>query len=342
MIIYMRTEATKEEVNKVVKRAKEYGNSCDISKGDQIVIGIKGPTQRISEGYFAELPGVERVFRISKKWKEVSREYHPRDTIVNVNGIEIGKGLVIIAGPCTVESKKQMLETAKMVKEYGAHMLRGGAWKPRTSTYEFQGLGEEGLEYLVEAKQETGLPIVTEIMGAELIPLFEKYSVDVYQVGARNCQNFHLLKALSGINKPVLLKRGPAVTVDEYLCAAEYLFAGNGIKGGNKSIILCERGIKTFETATRNTTDINAMAWIKRYSHLPVIGDPSHATGLRELVPDISRAMVAAGADGLIIEAHYDPENALVDGQQSIRQELEGIIKQCSAIYEVIHQERNL
>lgn len=338
MIVYMKPGATEEEIGRVTARIEQFGNRHDVSRGDQVMIGIKGPTQKIDEGYFAELPGVERVFRISKKWKEVSREYHQRNTVIDVNGVKIGEGLVVIAGPCTVESREQTSETARMVKAYGANMLRGGAWKPRTSTYEFQGLGEEGLEYLALAKEVTGLPIVTEIMGAEMIPLFEKYGVDIYQVGARSCQNFQLLKELSGINKPVLLKRGLAVTIDEYLCAAEYLHAGNGSNSGNKNVILCERGIRTFETATRNTADVNAIAWIKRYSHLPIIGDPSHATGLRELVPDISRAMVAAGADGLIIEAHFAPENALVDGQQSVRDELEGIIKKCKEIYELVHK----
>ncbi|MFH1857674.1 MAG: 3-deoxy-7-phosphoheptulonate synthase, partial [Candidatus Omnitrophota bacterium] len=258
-------------------------------------------------------PGVEKIVTVSSPYKVVSRQYRPRDTVIDVHGVQIGgKRVVVMAGPCTVESHDMLLEIAKKVKQSGARILRGGAFKPRTSPYSFQGLGEEGLRALHEAREKVGLPVVTELMDARQLPLFEEYA-DIIQIGARNMQNFDLLKEVGRSQKPILLKRGMGSTIDELLMSAEYIVAA-----GNPNVILCERGIRTFETATRFTLDISAIPLLKQRSHLPVIADPSHSTGQRSLVAAVSKAAIAAGADGLIIEVHSNPEIAQCDGAQSL------------------------
>lgn len=335
MIIYLKKGATEEQVQDVLRRLESYGNSYNIDReGEHILIGIRGDTRAVSEEAFEILPGVDKVIRVSKKWKEVSREFKNEDTVVNIgNGVKIGGGnFAIIAGPCAVESFEQIMETAELVKAAGAHALRGGAFKPRTSPYDFQGLGESGLKYLSEAKERTGLPVVSEIISPRHIELFMKHNIDVFQVGARNCQNYDLLMALAKTGKPVLLKRGPATHIEEYLNAAEYI-----VSKGNPNVILCERGIKTFEIATRNTTDINAIPYIKQHSHLPIIGDPSHATGMKSLVEPIAGAMVASYADGLIIEAHRNPREAKSDAAQQLNgEELTRIIDRVNAIRNIV------
>ena len=279
------------------------------------VLGLVGDTFNIDPEDFKSLDFVADVKRIQEPYKKANRKLHPEDTIVDVCGHKIGGGhFQVIAGPCSVETSDQMNFVSKAVKASGANLMRGGAFKPRTSPYSFQGLREEGLQMLVDTKQHSGLPVVTEIMDASHLPLFE--NVDVIQVGARNMQNFELLKALSKVNKPILLKRGLANTLDELLMSAEYIMAG-----GNSQVILCERGIRTFETATRNTLDISAIPILKKRSHLPVIVDPSHASGIRWMVEPLSMAAIAAGADGLIIEVHNNPEKARCDGAQSLTPE---------------------
>jgi 3-deoxy-7-phosphoheptulonate synthase len=265
---------------------------------------------------FMLVPGVSRVMRISRPYKIASRQFIPEDSSFPIDGVRIGEnGIVVIAGPCAVESRAQILETAHAVREAGGHALRGGAYKPRTSPYSFQGLGEEGLELLAEAREQTGLPIVTEVMEPDLVPLVAKYA-DVLQIGARNMQNYALLHAAGASMHPVLLKRGMSASIEELLMAAEYI-----LSHGNRRVILCERGIRTFETATRNTTDINAVPVLKSQTHLPVIVDPSHGTGYTQYVTPIARAAVAAGADGIMVEVHPKPESALSDGGQSLRPE---------------------
>jgi 3-deoxy-7-phosphoheptulonate synthase len=262
------------------------------------------------------LPGVEQVVRILQPFKLASRDFHPLNTLIDVRGVCIGgEKLVIIAGPCAVESRSQILETAQAVKEAGATVLRGGAYKPRSSPYTFQGLGEEGLELLAEARELTGLPIITEVMSPEAVPVVGRYA-DIFQIGARNMQNYALLQAVGQTRIPVMVKRGMMNTVQEWLMSAEYV-----LNGGNYEVMLCERGIRTFETATRNTLDINAIPLLKQWTHLPVLGDPSHATGKWDLVAPTARACIAAGADGLIIEVHPDPAAALSDGAQSLKPE---------------------
>jgi len=338
MIVYMKRGATEEQIKAVLRRIEEYGNSYNIDKeGEHVLIGIRGDTRAVSEGVFEQLPGVARVIRVSPTWKEVSREFKPKDTSVDIgNGVKIGGGhFAVIAGPCAVESYEQLIKTAEVVKAAGGHALRGGAFKPRTSPYAFQGLGEEGLKYLKMAKESTGLPIVTEIIAINDIELFLKYDVDVFQVGARNCQNYALLKELAKTGKPILLKRGMATTIEEYLNAAEYL-----LSHGNSNVILCERGIRTFETASRNTTDVNAIPIIKQLSHLPIIGDPSHSTGKRNLVASIAYALAGAGCDGLIIEAHYNPLLAKTDADQQVDgEELKRIIKKSIAIRDIVEED---
>ncbi|MCL2884069.1 MAG: 3-deoxy-7-phosphoheptulonate synthase [Oscillospiraceae bacterium] len=276
------------------------------------ILGLVGDTSVVDIDLLGAMDIVESVKRVSEPYKAANRKFHPMDTVVQVGDVKVGGGgLCLIAGPCSVESEAQICEVARRVKAAGAQMLRGGAFKPRTSPYAFQGLGANGLELLKIARQETGLPIVTELMDLSQLPLFE--DVDVIQVGARNMQNFQMLKELGKIHKPVLLKRGLANTIQEWLMSAEYILAG-----GNKDVILCERGIRTFETETRNTLDISAVPVVKEHSHLPIIVDPSHATGYSKYVYPLSLAAIAAGADGLIIEVHNDPAHALCDGQQCI------------------------
>lgn len=314
LIIVVKKDATKAQFMSLIAALKSYGVSVNVSKGESAtVLGLIGDTTSIDVDTVAANYIVESVKRVQEPYKKANRKFHPDDTVVSVAGRTIGggKNITLIAGPCSVESEEQIVEIAQRVKKTGAGFLRGGAFKPRTSPYSFQGLKAEGLELLRIARKETGLPIVTEIMSIEHLPMFE--DVDVIQVGARNMQNFELLKELGHTDKPILLKRGLANTIEELLMSAEYIMSG-----GNSRVILCERGIRTFETATRNTLDISAVPVLKRLSHLPVIVDPSHAAGLPWLVEPLSKAAIAAGADGLIIEVHNHPQQALSDGAQSI------------------------
>lgn len=314
MIIVMKPDATKENIQKVEERLQQVGLKAHLSTGeDCTIIGVIGDRKKIANLEVSMLEGVEKTVRITEKYKLVSRHFHPEDTIVDVDGVKIGgKEVVVMAGPCSVESIEQLREAAKAVKAGGAKFLRGGAFKPRTSPYDFQGLAEEGLKMLREVADEEGLKVVTEIVDKDDIELVGKYA-DIYQVGARNMQNFQLLKALGKAKKPVMLKRGLAATISEWLNAAEYIMAG-----GNEQVIFCECGIRTYETFTRNTLDLSAVAAIKELSHLPIIVDPSHGTGRWEMVRPMARAAVAAGCDGLIIEVHPHPEVALSDGDQSL------------------------
>lgn len=319
MIIIMQTSATAAEISAVISRVEEMGFRPHMSQGqERTIIGVIGDDRRVADPeQFTLLPGVERTMRVSHPYKLASREFHPEDTLVALNGSRVGeKKIVIIAGPCSVESRNQILESAHAVKEAGATALRGGAFKPRSSPYSFQGLGEKGLELLAEAREQTGLPIVTEVMEPAMVPVVAKYA-DVLQIGARNMQNFALLHAAGASQHTVLLKRGMMSTMEELLMSAEYI-----LSHGNQRVILCERGIRTFETYTRNTFDINAIPVLKQRTHLPIIADPSHAVGKWEFVSAASRAAIAAGADGIIVEVHPNPAEALSDGAQSLRPEV--------------------
>ena len=315
MIVNMSSTATAEEINHIIDRIRECGFQAHVIHGaERTVIGAVGSSNRRSEiEALRAAPGVEEVIQIAHPFKLVSRQLRQTRTVVDVRGVAVGGDeLVVIAGPCSVESEEQLMQTAHAVKAAGAEMLRGGAYKPRTSPYDFQGLGVEALRFLKQASRETGLPIVTEVMSEMDVEIVAEYA-DVLQVGARNMQNFSLLRKLAPVPKPILLKRGPSATVKEWLLAAEYLLAG-----GNANVILCERGIKTFETATRNTLDLAAVALVKELSHLPVLADPSHGTGMRSLITPMSKAAAAAGADGIMVEVHPCPERALSDGPQSL------------------------
>ena len=318
MIIVLKPQSTKQMVDNFVDSLqKNYDVKVNEWVGTQsTVLGLIGDTSAIDIDYISAQDIVESVKRVQEPYKKANRKFHPDDTVITLpGGQKIGDGsLSLIAGPCSVESERQIVEIAKSVKDSGAQFLRGGAFKPRTSPYAFQGLKAEGLELLREARKVTGLPIVTEIMRVSHIPLFE--DVDIIQVGARNMQNFELLKELGRLDKPILLKRGLSSTIEELLMSAEYIMAG-----GNENVILCERGIRTYETYTRNTLDISAVPILKKLSHLPVIVDPSHASGISWLVEPLALAAVAAGADGLIIEVHNDPQHALSDGAQSLTPE---------------------
>jgi 3-deoxy-7-phosphoheptulonate synthase len=317
MIVIMKQGATKTQVVNVTARIEQLGCQAHISEGDErTIIGIIGNGRPLDRAQIERMDGVERTVPVLRPFKLTSRDFHPQDTIVPINGISVGgKRLVVMAGPCAVEGRKQLLEAAQAVKRAGAHILRGGAFKPRTSPYSFQGLGEEGLRLLAATREETGLPVVTEVMSPEQVPLVATYA-DILQVGARNMQNYALLHAVGEAQRPVLLKRGMMSTIEELLMSAEYI-----LSHGNDRVLLCERGIRTFEKYTRNTLDINAVPLLKQLSHLPVIVDPSHATGKWELVSAVSRAAVAAGADGLLIEVHPHPSRALSDGAQSLKPE---------------------
>jgi 3-deoxy-7-phosphoheptulonate synthase len=313
----MQHNASEQQIADVVARVEGLGLRAHLSRGEErTIIGVIGDDRPIDPAHFERLDGVEKSVPILRPYKMASRDMHPADTTFALDGARIGSGeMLIIAGPCSVESREQLLETACAVKEAGAHALRGGAFKPRTSPYSFQGLGEKALAWLAEAREVTALPVVTEVMSSEQVPLVTRYA-DVLQIGARNMQNYPLLQAAGRSGHPVLLKRGLMATIEELLMSAEYL-----LSNGNARVILCERGIRTFETSTRNTTDINAIPVLKHLSHLPVILDPSHATGKWEYVTAIARAGVAAGADGLIIEVHPHPEEARSDGAQSLKPE---------------------
>lgn len=324
MIIAIKNNTSKEQFENLIAWLETRNVSVHISKGEyQTVLGLIGDTRNIDIELLEGLDIVQKVTRITDPFKNVNRKFHPDDTIVSVGDAKVGGGhFSIIAGPCSVESEEQIIAVAKSVKQSGATMLRGGAFKPRTSPYDFQGLRAEGIEFLLEAKKETGLPIVTEIMDASHLHLFE--DVDVIQVGARNMQNFELLKELGRTKKPILLKRGLANTLKELLMSAEYIIAG-----GNENIMLCERGIRTFETYTRNTLDLSAVPMLKELSHLPVIVDPSHASGISRLVKPMALAAAASGADGLMIEVHNDPVHALCDGAQSLTPEQFDDVAKC-------------
>jgi len=317
MIIALKPGANKEDVQKLIIDLEKLGVKVDTSQGaSQSVLGLVGDTTVINDEALKANHLVEKVIRVQEPYKRANRAFHPHDTIVefecNGNKAKIGKGnFSVIAGPCSVESRDQLTSIARSVKKSGAAFLRGGAFKPRTSPYSFQGMGCSGLDLMVEAKKETGLPIVTELMEISQLELFD--DVDMIQVGARNMQNFNLLKELGRCRKPILLKRGMASTMTELLMAAEYVMAG-----GNDKIVLCERGIRGFDNFTRNILDIAIIPALKKKTHLPVIVDPSHATGLSWMVPDMSKAAIAAGADGIIVEVHNDPECALCDGEQSL------------------------
>jgi 3-deoxy-7-phosphoheptulonate synthase len=314
MIVNMSEKATEEQIQHVIDRIREAGYQPHTTRGtERTIVAAVGSGRRHEIEALQVAPGVDNVVAIAQPFKLVSRQVNPERTVVYVDGVAIGgPEVVVIAGPCSVESREQLLDTARAVKRAGATMLRGGAYKPRTSPYDFQGLGLEALKILQEAHRETGLPVVTEVMSTEDVDLICEYA-DMLQVGARNMQNFALLRRLATIRKPILLKRGPSATVKEWLLAAEYLLAG-----GNHDVVLCERGIKTFETEMRNTMDLAAVALARDLSHLPVMADPSHGTGKQSLIAAVSRAAVAVGADGLIIEVHPCPERALSDGPQSL------------------------
>ncbi len=314
MIVVMKTGCSQDEISHVTKRIEDIGLKAHISKGiEHTVIGVLGKVFPELRDTLELLPGVDQVIPVSKPYKLASREFHPQDTIVKINGVAIGGNeIVVMAGPCAIESEEQLLATARAIKAAGATVLRGGAFKPRTSPYQFRGLGESGLKILAEVGEETQMPIITEVMAPNNVDLVAKYA-DILQIGARNMQNFILLDEVGKTKKPVLLKRGLSSNFQEWLLAAEYILAQ-----GNEQVILCERGIRTFETYTRNTMDISAIPIIEKVSHLPIVADPSHATGKWYLVPPLALAAVAAGADGLLIEVHPNPDLALADGPQSL------------------------
>jgi 3-deoxy-7-phosphoheptulonate synthase len=338
MIIIMRPDATDEQINHVVEKLKQHGFGIHLSQGvERTVIGAIGDKSVIELETIQMLSGVSEIVPIRKPYKLVSREFKKEDTVVRISktlSIGAGQKVVVIAGPCSVEGKNEILEVAEIVKKMGARALRGGAYKPRTSPYSFQGLGEEGLKYLAEARRKTGLPVVTEVMDTREVELVAKYA-DMLQVGARNMQNFNLLKEIGSTKKPVLLKRGAGATIKELLMSAEYI-----ISEGNKDVVLCERGIRTFENLTRNTLDLNAVPVIKKLTHLPVVVDPSHGTGEWDLVPAMAKAAVAAGADGLLVEVHPRPDAALSDGPQSLKPDtFEELMKELKLIAKAIGRE---
>lgn len=314
MIVVMKPHASAEDIDKVLKRLKSLGFDTHLSEGvERTIIGAIGEKKDIAMDSLSVMPGVEKVVPILQPFKLAGREFKPQQTVVSVGDVPIGGDeVIIIAGPCAVESREQLFAAAEAAKRGGARLLRGGAFKPRTSPYSFQGLQEEGLKLLAEARERTGLPVVTEVVNPRDIETVASYA-DMLQIGARNMQNFTLLREVGQTGKPVLLKRGPAATVEEWLMAAEYV-----ISEGNYNVVLCERGIRTFETATRFTLDLNAIPLVKKLSHLPIIADPSHGTGRWELVTPMAKAAVAAGADGIMVEIHPEPDEALSDGPQSL------------------------
>ena len=336
MVIVMKKEASERQTSNVLAKIEDCGLTSHVSQGQiRTIIGVVGDNNRVDSAIFESLEGVERVVRLLGPFKLASRDFKKENSIFSVDGCQIGdKKLIIMAGPCAVESRDQIVETALSVKKSGATLLRGGAFKPRTSPYSFQGLGEEGLKYLAQARDMAGIGVVTEVIRPEEVPLVAQYA-DVLQVGARNMQNFALLHAVGESHKPVLLKRGMMSTIEEFLNAAEYILSHN-----NPRVILCERGIRTFETYTRNTLDINAVPVLKNLSHLPVVVDPSHGTGKREYVAPVSRAAIAAGADGLIVEVHPNPESAISDGVQSLHlDEFSDLMGELRKLAEVLGRE---
>ncbi len=334
ILVVMQKEATVKETGHVLKIIEEMGYRPHFSREEGRTIIAVVEFQQEEAGRFEHLPGVEQVVSTQKPFKLVSREFKSENTVVRVNGVKIGgEELVVMAGPCSVEDRKQVLETAIFMKELGVKVLRGGAFKPRTSPYTFQGLGEKGLDILAEVKEEVGILIVTECLSAVLLPKVAQVA-DIIQIGSRNMQNFALLEEVGRLNKPILLKRGMMSTIEEFLMSAEYI-----LSKGNYNVILCERGIRTFEKATRNTLDVSAIPVVKELSHLPIIADPSHATGIRSVVPSAARACVAAGADGLLVEVHPYPEKALSDGSQSLNfKEFRTMMEQVKGIAETMKQ----
>ena len=333
MLIVMRQGATPQQVEGVVAAVEARGLRAHAIPGAQrTAIGITGNKGAVEMPVFESLPGVLEVIRVSHAYKLVSREVKPDDTVVEVGGVPVGgRTLVLVAGPCAVESREQTLTIARRVKAAGAHLLRGGAFKPRTSPYAFQGLGEKGLEILAEARAETGLPVITEAVDADGVDLVERYA-DAIQIGARNMQNFSLLKRAGQAKKPVVLKRGMSATLEEFLLSAEYILAE-----GNYAVILCERGVRTFSDFSRNTLDLSVVPAVKALSHLPILVDPSHGTGRRDKVAPLSRAAAAVGADGVMVEVHHDPDRALSDGPQSITPEMfEGLVRELRQIAPVL------
>ena len=334
MIVILKKNPDQQQLDRLRSWLEERHISIHPSVGvNQTIWGLVGDTSHLDINLIASLDIVDDVKRVQEPYKNANRKFHPADTVVKVGSTTVGGGsLTLIAGPCSVESEEQICTIAQQVKASGATMLRGGAFKPRTSPYSFQGLRNEGIRLLSIAKKVTGLPIVTEIMDASQLDCFD--DVDVIQVGARNMQNFELLKVLGELRKPILLKRGLSATYEELLMSAEYIMAG-----GNENVILCERGVRTFETYTRNTMDVTAVPVLKQLSHLPVLVDPSHAAGKYKLVPPLAKAALAAGADGLIIEVHNDPEHALCDGPQSLRPEVfDKLAGDLRAIHELVHR----
>lgn len=339
MIIVMNGKTDDADVEKVIQKLREMGHKVHISRGERrIVLGVIGDVENLASVPFYAFNGVEEIIRIMKPYKLASREFKDFDTIIKVKDVIIGgKEVIVMAGPCVIENEKQIFETAQQVKAAGAKILRGGAFKPRTSPYSFQGLGEEGLKLLAQAGKETGLAVVTEVMSVNQIELVGKYT-DIFQVGARNMQNFVLLKELGKTKKPILLKRGLAATIEELLLSAEYI-----LSQGNYEVILCERGIRTFENYTRNTLDLSAIPALKRLSHLPVIVDPSHATGRWRLVSPMAKAAIAAGTDGLLIEVHTDPKSSLSDGAQTLKLDtFTQLIKELRPIIQAVGREFNI
>ena len=333
MVVVMKPGTAKQDIDALVAKLKKMNLDVGITNGvGCTILGLVGDTTAVDMDKISINPHVERVMRVQEPYKKANRKFHPADTVVTVGSARIGGGsFSVIAGPCSVESEAQICEVAEDVKRSGAALLRGGAFKPRTSPYSFQGMGTAGLELLLEAKKKTGLPIVTEIMDPRMAELFEE-EVDVVQVGARNMQNFELLKEVGKMSKPILLKRGLSNTYEEWIMSAEYIMAA-----GNENVILCERGVRTFETYTRNTLDVSAIPAVKQMSHLPVIVDPSHAAGMYWMVEPLALAAVAAGADGLIIEVHNDPAHAKCDGQQSLTpQKFDALMHKVSAMVDLV------
>ncbi|MEG1857987.1 MAG: 3-deoxy-7-phosphoheptulonate synthase [Pseudoflavonifractor sp.] len=330
MVVILKPNFTRQQMEDAVSSMEKGGVKVMVSKGSETtILGAEGDTSKLDEELLSQLPGVERVMRVSEPFKKANRKFHPDDSVITMGGgVQIGGNrLAVIAGPCSVESEEQIAAIAASVKSSGAVALRGGAYKPRTSPYAFQGMGTRGIDFLVEARAKTGLPIVTELMSADQLPLFVE-CVDLIQIGARNMQNFDLLKKVGKTQKPILLKRGLSSTIEEWIMSAEYILAG-----GNPNVILCERGIRTFETYTRNTLDLSAVLAAKQMCHLPVVVDPSHACGKAWMVERMSLAAIAAGADGLIIEVHNDPKNALCDGAQSLTPEqFGGLMEKADAV----------
>ncbi|RHO41901.1 3-deoxy-7-phosphoheptulonate synthase [Dorea sp. AM13-35] len=336
MIIVLKQHSGQKEIDRVENLIKTKGLDTHIVKGaGQTIIGCIGDTSRIDAKLFEVNPYVDKVIHVQEPYKLANRAFHPEDTVVDVSGVKVGSGnMAYIAGPCSVETYEQVLSIAKDIKAAGANMLRGGAFKPRTSPYSFQGLGPEGLDILCAVKEEVGLPIVTELMSPEYLDVFNE-KIDLIQIGARNMQNFDLLKQLGQVDRPILLKRGLNATYEEWIMSAEYIMAS-----GNENVILCERGIRTFETYTRNTLDLQSVPVLRKLTHLPVIIDPSHAGGKWWLVDSMAKASVAAGADGLMIEVHNNPEAALCDGAQSLKPEkYSELLKDVKQIADIIHRQ---